>query len=105
MTVIAHEVFSGPASCACAVRRPSLKPGRGARASALQNRRYPHATGGTHGDEPALGVGVVRQQLSERRDDACAGRSERMAYRDAAAFDVELRAIDAAQGLLLPQHV
>src|ERR1700677_180561 len=68
---------------------------RGAQ-SALQNGRDAHAAGGANGNEPALRLALV-EQFRERGDDAGSGRGERVAERETAALDVELRAIDGAE--------
>src|ERR671910_2565055 len=70
--------------------------------SPFHDRRHPHAAGGADRDQPAAGA-TLGEQLAERRDDARAGRRERMADRDRTALDVELRAVDGAEGAGEPE--
>src|SRR5690606_13760607 len=67
------------------------------RLPALQDRRHAHAAGGADGDETA--AAVLGQQLGQIAEDAGAGGGEGVAEGDAGALDVELGAVDGAQGL------
>src|SRR5262245_38643026 len=62
----------------------------------LENRRNAHAARGADRDEPAAAAALL-EQLRERADEPRTGGRERMPDRDAAALDVELRAIDCAE--------
>src|SRR5690606_28747176 len=62
----------------------------------LEDRGHAHAAGRADRDQAAARASLV-QQLRERRDETRSGRGERMPDRDAAALDVELRAIDRAE--------
>src|ERR1041385_5092115 len=64
--------------------------------SALEDRGDAHPAGGAAGRAPAAGP-ALGKLLGERRDDARAGGGERVSHRDARAFRVELRALDASQ--------
>src|SRR5215470_12699667 len=75
---------------------------RAARSGTFEYRRDAHAAGGADRDQAAARA-LFLEQLGERRDDARAGRGERVAEREARAVDVELRLIDAAQGLFLAE--
>jgi len=61
--------------------------------SALQDRSHAHAASCANGNQPSP-CALLRQELCKRRHDACSCCSERVTDCDAAAFDVELAAID-----------
>src|SRR6185437_883597 len=67
--------------------------------SAFQNRRHAHAAAGADGYEAAA-LALLGEYLGERADDAATGGAEGMRQRHAATLDVELLAIDGAQGSL-----
>src|ERR1700736_5953439 len=99
---------AGSAGCA-APRGAGVKEG-GGRAlcrlpSAFQNRSHSHASGGANRNQAAFGAGIMREQLRKRCEDARAGGGEGVPERDAAAFDVEARAIDGAERLFFPEEV
>ncbi len=64
-------------------------PSRGSKLGRFEDRGHAHSAGRADGDQAAAAAALA-QQLRERRDEARAGRRERVADRDAAAFDVEL---------------
>ena len=66
--------------------------------SAFQDRGHSHAAGSAYRNEAAFSVGVICEQLREGCDDAGAGGGEGMPERNAAAFYIEPRTIDGAQG-------
>src|SRR5690606_39642003 len=47
--------------------------------------------------------GPLREELGRRRDDAPAGRGERVARREGRPVDVEARAVDRAEGAVEPE--
>src|SRR5262245_53053702 len=69
---------------------------------AFQDGGDAHAARGADGDEPAAAA-ALGEDLGERRDDARAGRGERVADRDRAAAHVEPRAVDRAERLREPE--
>src|SRR6185369_11634094 len=83
-------------------RRPVLAFGsmplvrRRSMGSALEDRGDAEPAGGADRDE-AASAAILVDDLRQRRQDASAGRGERMAQRDRAALDVHLAAIDLAE--------
>ena len=85
---------------------PALKPASALKSekSALENGGDAHAPCGADRDQSALALRFI-ESLRQRGDDACAGRGERMADRNAAALHVEPRAIDGAKSAGQPELV
>src|SRR4029450_7551179 len=70
----------------------------------LDDRGHAHAARGADRNESAS-TATLLQLLCERRKDPRTGRRERMTHREAAAVDVELRAIDGSQRPVEPEAV
>src|SRR3569832_212734 len=70
----------------------------------FDDRGHAHAAGGADRNESAAGAAFL-QQFRERRDDARAGRGERMAESERGAVHVEFRGVDAAERLVLAEPV
>src|SRR6202166_4762176 len=87
-----HSSRSSRGSLRCMVSRIT----RSANSSTLQNGGDAHAARRADRDQAALGLMLI-ENLGESGDDARAGRGKGVAYREAAAFHVELGSIDAAE--------
>ncbi len=84
----------------------AVRRGRRSRGRTRGSRRR-RAARGAHGDQrtrgcPGLG-GALREELGRRRDDAPAGRGERVARSERGAVDVEPRAVDRAERAVEPE--
>src|SRR3984957_2398669 len=87
-----HSSRSSRRSLSCIVTRMT----RSAIRSTFENGGDAHPARGADRDQAALGLMLI-EYLGERGDDARAGRGKGVAYRETAAFHVELGSIDAAE--------